>query len=969
MKIRKKWMWLLIAVMLATVAPQAVFGDENTDSNGGNLVKNGDFEGQLSFWDIPQGTAKLDSDVFRSEGNSLFYENNDANNYQLFMQDIPAIPGETVEFSVWIKGEDIEQPTGQPPTSEDGAAIFIQSYDANNKYIDGVFPAGLLGTFDWQEVKGKAVIPPNAARVAIGVYLRPKTVGKVWFDDVVVQREVPQLMKTYLTSPNYRHTALSSSVEPWKVSVVNNLPANETGFSIRHEVKDEHDHSVFVQTLPITQSNSEIQFQPAEPLSAGKYRWQIELQDGEQQIRQSEQYEITVQQQMPQTYIDREGFTVINDEKFFPLGIYLIRDWSHSNENLQKMADAGFNTLLSYTYGEAADAEQFLDRAHQHGFKVIYNLVDIYLGDEAKNRSDGQDPFDVAEQYITDLKDHPALLAWYINDEFDLSWMPELERMYQLIKDLDPNHPVLQVSNTMGILEEYYSVTDVLATDPYPVGDYNGEDTDLTMTSTFAKHTANVTRGAKGMWMVAQMHDLSVYYDWRKPNQPNAEEMLNQAYQDLIHGSKGLIFYSFFDLWFPDRNRLPDEDTFLQNWPYVQQMMTELKPVIPIVMDNKRVALTVVDSEPTVEIAAFEHNEQLHVMMANPYYEAQSLTIAMPQGWKVQNQTQGSIASVADASNITFQLPAIGSGVFVLDKVSTDPSGPPYTPIYTPSNNTNLKTLELSAGGEVIAIHPAFDPKVTAYEAQTDVPGLIVKADSEHAAAQITFQDRTWKGEEEIELSEGDNRLTLTVQAEDKSQKTYTLTIHRTVNAGGDTDEEQAWFQDIRGHWAESSIKQAAALKLIMGNKDRLFKPDRAITRAEFTVMLMNALQPESNEATLLFTDSGQMDSAVNKAVAQAVQLGIIKGYTDGSFRPNRQITRAEIAVMLARGFDIRQTATKATKFADNDSIPRWAKDAIEAGSSVGIWQGRSNNKFMPNALATRAEAAVLLLRAFDLQE
>ncbi|MGI2298112.1 S-layer homology domain-containing protein [Paenibacillus sp. GXUN7292] len=969
MKMRMKGMWLLIIAMLATVAPQAVFGDGEANNSGGNLVKNGGFEEQLSFWNIPQGTAAVDSNVFRTEGNSLFYENNDPNQYELFMQDIPANPGETIHFSVWIKGEDIEQQTGLPPTSEDGAAVFVQSYDANNKYIDGVFPAGLLGTFDWQEVKGKAIIPPNAARVVIGLYLRPQTVGKVWFDDVIVQREMPQLMKTYLTYPNYRHIALSSSTEPWKVDLINRLSANETGFSILHEVRDENNQSVFMETLPATNGNSEIQYQPAAPLSAGKYVWRIELLDSEQQIRQSEQYEITVQQQMPQIYIDRDGFTVINNEKFFPLGTYLIRDWSHSNENLQKIADAGFNTLLSYTYGEAADAVQFLDRAHQYGFKVIYNLVDIYLGDEANNRSDGQDPFEVAEQYITDLKDHPALLAWYINDEFDLSWMPEFERMYQLIKELDPNHPVLQVSNTMGILEEYYPVTDVLATDPYPVGDHNGEDTDLTMTSTFAKHTANVTRGAKGMWMVAQMHDLSVYYDWRAPNQPNAEEMLNQAYQDLIHGSKGLIFYSFFDLWFPDRNRLPDEDTFLQNWPYVLQMMEQLEPVIPVIMTNQPVDLNVLDTDPAVEIAAFEHDQQLHLIMANPYYEAKSVTVAIPQGWKVQNQTQGSIASVVQSNAITFQLPAIGSGVFVLEKDLPDNPGSSHNPVYTLSNNTNLKSLELWAGGESIVINPTFDPKETAYQADTNASRIVVKASSEHPAAQVTYQDRLLRSEEEIELTEEVNILTLTVQAEDKSRKTYTLTVHKTGNAGGSTDEEQTQFDDIRGHWAESFIKRAAAAKLILGNKERAFKPDHAITRAEFTVMLINALQLEEKEGVLVFTDSGQMDSLAKKAVAQAVQLGIVNGYKDGSFRPDRPITRAEMAVMMARSFHIQQTATKAAKFADEDSFPSWAKDAIEVGRSVGIWHGRSNNRFMPDAQATRAETAVLLLRVLDLQK
>lgn len=633
-----------------------------------NITKNGDFEESVTHWRIPEGTAKVDSQTFRNGKHSLYYLNEDPEQYETFTQDIPALPGEVLHFSVWVKGAGIRQPTGQPPTAFDGAGIYLQSYDENGVYIDGVFPDCLLGTFDWQEVKGKAIIPPNAARVSIGLYLRKGSVGQVWFDDVTVRKEAPPLMQTYLTYPNYRHTLQSGDLHAWKVKIVHHLPADEEGFFIQHEVKDAEQKVLFSETLPVSQWDEGVVFQPQQPLDVGTYSWELRLMDGQQTLRHSEQLEITVQEQMPHIYVDPNGFTVIDQEKFFPLGTYLIRDWSHSEENLQRIADAGFNTLLSYTYGEASDAEQFLDRAHRHGFKVIYNLVDMYLGDQAKKRRDGKDPFEVAASYIQKLNDHPALLAWYINDEFDLNWMPEMEKMYQLIKELDPDHPVYQVHNQMGILEKYFDVTDVLGTDPYPVGDRGGEDTDLTMTSTFASHTAHVTHGAKGIWMVPQMHDLSVYYADRKPNQPDAREMLNQAYQDLIHGAKGLIFYSFFDLWYPDLSRLPDEDVFQKNWPDVVQMMAEMEKVIPVIMNDNQYPLSVMDQNPSVEIAAYEYQQRLHVLLANPYYEKRSVSVSLPPGWRVQEQTQGGITSKSSQTEITFELPAVGSGMFILEK-------------------------------------------------------------------------------------------------------------------------------------------------------------------------------------------------------------------------------------------------------------------------------------------------------------
>ncbi|KOY13211.1 S-layer homology domain-containing protein [Paenibacillus xylanivorans] len=65
--------------------------------------------------------------------------------------------------------------------------------------------------------------------------------------------------------------------------------------------------------------------------------------------------------------------------------------------------------------------------------------------------------------------------------------------------------------------------------------------------------------------------------------------------------------------------------------------------------------------------------------------------------------------------------------------------------------------------------------------------------------------------------------------------------------------------------------------------------------------MLMNALKPQSEGVVLSFTDEAKIDAWARTAVAQAVQAGIIAGYQDGAFHPNDQITRSEMAVMLAK--------------------------------------------------------------------
>ncbi|MFC5471344.1 S-layer homology domain-containing protein [Cohnella suwonensis] len=170
-------------------------------------------------------------------------------------------------------------------------------------------------------------------------------------------------------------------------------------------------------------------------------------------------------------------------------------------------------------------------------------------------------------------------------------------------------------------------------------------------------------------------------------------------------------------------------------------------------------------------------------------------------------------------------------------------------------------------------------------------------------------------------------------------------------------------FSDISGHWAEANIKQAVSDGIVSGYLDGTFKPGKTVTRAEFAVMLMNTLKPQEAGAELTFTDSAKIGVWAQKAVAQAVQAGIIKGYKDGSFRPNAEITRTEMAAMIANALKLSIESTDVTGFADDKDIPSWAKGAVAAIKKLGLMEGTGTNQFNPNAQATRAEAVTVLLK------
>ena len=127
--------------------------------------------------------------------------------------------------------------------------------------------------------------------------------------------------------------------------------------------------------------------------------------------------------------------------------------------------------------------------------------------------------------------------------------------------------------------------------------------------------------------------------------------------------------------------------------------------------------------------------------------------------------------------------------------------------------------------------------------------------------------------------------------------------------------------KDIVGHWAQESINRAIDVGFVSGYPDKMFQPGKGITRAEFTVMLVRALKLQGPEASLSFTDAGKIGNWAKHEIAILVQAGIINGYSDGSFHPEKAISRTEMIAMIVRAMGLTP-ANSMTTFADQSKIP-----------------------------------------------
>ncbi|MFC5471573.1 S-layer homology domain-containing protein [Cohnella suwonensis] len=167
---------------------------------------------------------------------------------------------------------------------------------------------------------------------------------------------------------------------------------------------------------------------------------------------------------------------------------------------------------------------------------------------------------------------------------------------------------------------------------------------------------------------------------------------------------------------------------------------------------------------------------------------------------------------------------------------------------------------------------------------------------------------------------------------------------------------------DISGHWAEKAIQAWLEEGLVSGFPDGRFRPDGQVTRAELAAVINRAFH-YSKAATVSFSDVPPAKWYALDA-ARAQEAGYMQGNGKGSFRPEASVTREEAAVILARLLKLDKASTaEAGKFADAKEMAAWSRGAISAVVKAGVMKGYDGNLFKSGKPLTRAESVVLLDR------
>ena len=161
----------------------------------------------------------------------------------------------------------------------------------------------------------------------------------------------------------------------------------------------------------------------------------------------------------------------------------------------------------------------------------------------------------------------------------------------------------------------------------------------------------------------------------------------------------------------------------------------------------------------------------------------------------------------------------------------------------------------------------------------------------------------------------------------------------------------------------KNAVEEVKAISYIKGYPDGTFKPQANVTRAEAAQMFATLLNGGTNFGTSGATKfSDASDDWYSKAVNYVVGKGLISGYPNGTFKPNESITRAEFAQMIS-GY-IKNEKAGSSDF--KDVKDHWAKDAIDKLNGNKNVTGYPDGSFKPNAKITRAEAVTILNSVFN---
>ena len=552
----------LLKTMGAVFATTAAATVVHADGVGENL----DFVRGGEGWRLPPAYS-VKKGAGMNGTSALVYENSDPNLPYAFPScKIHLKPGQIYRFSAWIRTEGLKSAQGG------GAKLGIERSDANGRHLGGTYSRDLKGSENWTRIEGvTGVISEMTASISFIPYCTPGCVGKAYFDDIeIVPYEKPAV--GHMISSAYRNIAAGGTLKFMVgLAIPERFALGEVAAEFSYERPDGSRKTVPAEMLTRSEAGFAI---AADKLKSGRSIVAFRLKAPDGSVLGSAKLSFNRVARMPErrAWIDEHRRTIVDGKPFFPLGMYT------GNANRREEYVKGpFNCVMPY---EAPDAVG-MDFYWTNGVRVIYSVKDVYAGANHAPASVTSEA--AADSYVQAkvdaFKNHPGLLAWYVNDELvGDGWYGALTHRRDYLEQADPDHPTWAVVYQLQFLRELSQTFDIIGTDPYPV-----PDKPLSMVTEWTRQTDRAYFALRPMWQVPQAFDWGGYRpEWPgspENRMPTVEEMRSMSWQCIASGANGLVYYSYTAI-----QKQTHGFPFAKAWADICKVGEEVRRYIPVLL-------------------------------------------------------------------------------------------------------------------------------------------------------------------------------------------------------------------------------------------------------------------------------------------------------------------------------------------------------------------------------------------------
>ena len=272
-----------------------------------------------------------------------------------------------------------------------------------------------------------------------------------------------------------------------------------------------------------------------------------------------------------------------------------------------------------------------------------------------------------------------------------------------------------------------------------------------------------------------------------------------------------------------------------------------------------------------------------------------------------------------------------------------------------PCEEADIKTFELDGHTGAINNDPEKGRTIeVSVPYGTDVTGMTAEFTTSTQAVVTVDSQGGMVFESGVTSLNYTNPVTLVVTSEDgDTVRYYTVTVTKGYTFE-DIDEDD-WFYD--------DVVAAAEEGYINGMEPGKYEPLGKLTRAQFATMIARAMNYDSNPDVEASFPDVKDDHYAKAAINFCYENDIIRGYEDGTFKPDKTISRQEVAAILARAFNLEKISSKA--YPDDSQIAGWASDDVYKCLAAELMMGDADTgNFRPGSDLTRAEAATILMNA-----